>query len=42
MLDGRKALGDVDILNELFVCIFSDSCKQTSWSGFSVRVVGKT
>lgn len=42
MSDGCKVLGDADILNELFVCIPPDSCKQTSWSGFSVRVAGKT
>jgi hypothetical protein len=36
-------LGGADILKELFVCIFPpDSGKQTSWSGFSVRVAGKT
>lgn len=43
MLDGCKVLGGADILKELFVCIFPpDSGKQTSWSGFSVRVAGKT
>lgn len=42
LLDGCKVLGDADILNELFVYITPDSCKQTSWSGFSVRVAGKT
>lgn len=42
MLDGCKVLGGADILKELFVCIPPESGKQTSWSGFSVRVAGKT